>query len=133
LAHSSKVRRPDVSDAGTLRQLCRDWAGASVGLDVGRVSQIVADDWREIGSTGVIKTKEIALKGMQTREYKLESTEFGPMDVKMWGNAGVVQGSTTNTLLGDGPHNTYKFAWMDVFEKRGNKWVVVRSEVTKLK
>jgi hypothetical protein len=29
-------------------------------------------------------------------------------------------------------HNTYKFAWMDVFEKRGDKPVVVRSQVTKL-
>ena len=131
-ARSSRATSASVSDADTLRQVCRDWADASVAMDVNRVNQIVADDWREIGSTGMIKTKEIALNGMQTRTYKHESTEFGPMDVKLLGNVGVVQGSTTNHLLEDGQHTTHKFAWMDVFEKRGDKWVVVRSEVTKL-
>lgn len=92
-ARSSRATSASVSDADTLRQVCRDWADASVAMDVNRVNQIVADDWREIGSTGMIKTKEIALNGMQTRTYKLESAEFGPMDVKLLGNVGVVQGA----------------------------------------
>ena len=130
---SSMASSASPSDADTLRQLCRDWADASEAIDVNRVNQIVADDWREIGSTGAIKTRETSLRDMQTRDYKLESTDFGPMDVKMLGNVGVVQGSTTVHLLEQaGQHTTHKWAWMDVFERRGDKWVVVRSEVTKL-
>jgi ketosteroid isomerase-like protein len=131
-ARSTKASSASLSDADTLRHLCRDWADASQAIDVKRVSQIVADDWRGVGSTGTIKTKEIALSGMQARNYKLEGTDFGPMDVKVLGNVGVVQGSTTNHLLEDGQHTAYKFAWMDVFERRGDTWVVVRSQVTKL-
>jgi hypothetical protein len=92
----------------------------------------MADDWRLVGPKGV-KTKEIAISAMQNRDFKLESTDFGPMDVKMLGNVGVVQGSTTVHLLEkDGQHTTYKWGWMDVDEKRGDKWVVVRTQVTHL-
>jgi ketosteroid isomerase-like protein len=131
-AHSSKAHSAGLSDADTIRQLERDWANASEAIDANRCNQIMADDWRLVGPKGV-KTKEIAISAMQNRDYKLESTDFGPMDVKMFGNVGVVQGSTTVHLLEkDGQHTAYKWAWMDVDEKRGNKWVVVRTQVTHL-
>jgi ketosteroid isomerase-like protein len=132
-AYSSKAHSASLSDADTIRQLERDWANASKALDVNWCNQIMADDWRAVGPSGKVKTKEIAISAMQTRDFKLESTDFGPMDVKMLGNVGVVQGSTTVHLLEkDGQHTTYKWGWMDVDEKRGDKWVVVRSQVTHL-
>lgn len=131
-ARSSKTSAPSLSDSDILKKLEIDWADASKAVDVNWCSQIVADDWRLVGANGIVKTKEIALRAMQTRDYKLESTDFGSMDVKMFGNVGVVQGSTTVHLLEDGRHTSYRWAWMDVFEKRGDKWVVVRSQVTKL-
>jgi ketosteroid isomerase-like protein len=134
LGHSSKAASSSLRDADTLRQLSREWADASQAIDVKRNSQIIADDWREVGPAGVVKTKESAIHAMLTRDFKLESTDFGPMDVKMLGNTGVVQGSTTVRLLEkNGQHTAYKWAWMDVWEKRDDTWVVVRSQVTSLK
>lgn len=132
LARSSDAPSASLSNADTLKQLEMDWADASKAIDVNRVSQILADDWRLVGPHGV-KTKEIAIRAMQTRNYKLEATDFGSMDVRVLGNVGVVQGSTTVHLLEkDGQRTTYKWAWMDVFEKRDDKWVIVRSQTTKL-
>ena len=132
-AHLSKASSASLSDSDTLKQLEVDWANASQAIDVNWCSQLLADDWRLVGAKSVVKTKEIALRAMQARDYKLESTDFGPMDVKMLGNVGVVQGSTTVHLLEkDGQRTAYKWAWMDVFEKRGDKWKVVRSQVTRL-
>lgn len=132
-AHSFKAPSASLSDADTLKQLEIDWANASKAVDVNWCSQFMADDWRGVGPTGMAKTKEIAISAMQTRDFKLESTDFGPMDVKMLGSVGAVQSSTTVHLLEkDGQHTAYKWAWMDVFEKRGDKWVVVRSQMTKL-
>ena len=133
LARSSGAPSASLGDADTLKQLEIDWANASKAVDVNWCSQLLADDWRLVGAKSMVKTKEIALRAMQARDYKLESTDFGPMDVKMLGNVGVVQGSTTVHLLEkDGQRTAYKWAWMDVFEKRGDKWKVVRSQVTKL-
>jgi ketosteroid isomerase-like protein len=132
-AHSPMAPSASLSDADTLKQLEIDWANASKAADVNWCSQLMADDWRGVGPTGMVKTKEIAINAMQTRDFKLESTDFGPMYVKVWGNVGVVQGGTTVHLLEkDGQHTTYKWAWMDVFEKRGDKWVVTLSQISKL-
>jgi len=131
-AHSSKAPSATLSDADTLRQLERDWADASRKVDVKWISQLLSDDWRGVGSKGIIMTKEYTLNRLQIRKYKLESTDFGPMAVKVWGNVAVVQGSTIYHWVEDGQHGETKSAWMDVYEKLGDKWVVARSQMTKV-
>jgi ketosteroid isomerase-like protein len=134
LTRSSRASSAGLSDADTVRQMSRDWAEATKAIDVNRLSQIIADDWRAVGSSGKIKTKESVLSYVQTRELRLESFEFGPIDVKVLGNVAVAQGSISQHFLNtkDGQHATYSSAWMDVWEKRGDKWVVVRSQITHL-
>jgi ketosteroid isomerase-like protein len=129
-AHSSKAPSAGLSDADTLRKMSRDWADATKAIDVNRLGQIIADDWKYVGAYGKIKSKEDALNYVQTRDIKLQSYKFGPMDVKMMGNVGVVQGSITQHFINakDGRHENYSSVWMDVLEKRGDKWVVVRSK-----
>jgi ketosteroid isomerase-like protein len=129
-ARSSKAFSAGVSDADALRQMSREWADATKAMDNKRLGQIMADDWRYVGSSGNVRTKEIVLCYVQTRDIKLQSFEFGPMDVKVMGNVGVVQGSVTQHFLNvkDGKPEDYSSMWMDVWEKRDGKWVVVRSK-----
>lgn len=129
-AHSSKTSSARLSDADTLRQLSRNWADATKAIDVNRLSQIFADDYRYVGTYGKIKSKEDVLSYVQTRDIRLESFEFGPMDVKLVGTVGVVQGSITQHFINtkDGKHEDYSSTWMDVWEKRGDKWVLIRSK-----
>jgi hypothetical protein len=68
---------------------------------------------------------------MKTGKFKLESFEFGPMDVKLLGSIAVVQGTNTEkSTSADGKDSSGKYAWMDVFVKRDGKWVIVRSQST---
>lgn len=120
------------SDADALRQLEIGWANASKAVDVNWCRQLLADDWRGVGSTGKTLTKEYVLNRLRARTYRLESTDFGPMYVKMWGNVGVVQGSTTYHWVENGQRSQSKSAWMDVYEKRGDKWVVTLSQISKV-
>jgi ketosteroid isomerase-like protein len=134
LARSSKARSAGLSDADTVRQLELDWAEATKAIDVNRISQILADGWRGVGRSGNIRSKEWALNYLRTREIRLESFEFGPMDVRVLGNVAMVKGSITQHFINikDGQHENYKSAWLDVYEKRGDRWVVTRSQITPL-
>lgn len=127
---SSSTGSPKLSDADTLSQLSLDWANATKGIDVNRLGQIIADDWRGVGSSGRIKTKEEVLNYVQTRENRLESFEFGPLDVKVVDRVGVVRAALRNISSAPrtGRHTAFESVWMDVREKRGDKWVVVRSQ-----
>jgi hypothetical protein len=54
-------------------------------------------------------------------------------DVKELGNVAVVQGSVSEKTTMNGVDRTSASVWMDVFVKRRDKWVVVRSLTAKLK
>ena len=130
LAEPSKAPEgPSVAD--TVKQLARDWADAMIAVDIDKVSQIVADDWID-GFGGKVVTKASLLSHIKSRKNKLETCEFGPMDVMVLGNVAVLQGSVAEKQMKDGQLHSSRVAFMDVFMKRGDRWVVVRSQSTKL-
>ena len=120
---------PSVVD--TIKQLEQSWADAMIAIDIPRLSQIVADDWIE-GYPGKAVTKAKFLDAVKSGKKKLEACEFGPRDVKVLGDVAVLQGSVTETRISDGQRSTVRVAYMDVWAKRGDTWVVVRSYATKL-
>jgi uncharacterized protein (TIGR02246 family) len=119
------------SAAEAVKQIEHDWVDAVKAGDADKVSEILADDWIGIGYDGTRETKKSHLAEMKSGTAKLESFEFGPMDVKVLGNVAVVQGSNTEkSTTTDGKDSSGKYAWMDVFVKRDGKWVIVRSQST---
>lgn len=124
LAKATQAPSEDSSVADAINQRSRDWADAEMASDADKLSQIIADEW-EAGYPGKIYTKANLLDDVRAGRHTLLSCEFGPQDVKVFGNMAVLQGSVTERRLGhDGViHASY----MDVFEKRGGKWMVVRS------
>ena len=133
-AHADKAPSTAPSVAETLKQLEQDLGDAIKALDTDKLNQILADDWRSVGYAGKISSKKSFLSNLQSGKShaRLKSFEIGPMDVKVLGNVAVVQGSVTETRITDGEESTFKGAWMDVFEKRGDRWVMVRSQSAKL-
>jgi len=120
---------PGVAD--TIKQLEQEWADAMIAADIPRLSQIVADDWIE-GYPGKTATKASFLDHVKSGKHKLEACEFGPREVKVLGDVAVLQGSVTETRITDGQSSTFRVAYMDVWVKRGDRWVVVRSYASKL-
>jgi uncharacterized protein (TIGR02246 family) len=120
---------PSVAEA--VKQIEHDWVDAVKAGDADKVTEILADDWIGVGYDGARETKKNHLAEMKSGTAKLESFEFGPMDVKVLGSVAVVQGSNTekSTTI-DGKDSSGKYAWMDVFVKRNGKWVIVRSQST---
>jgi uncharacterized protein (TIGR02246 family) len=119
------------SAAESVKQLEHDWVDAAKAGDTDKVSLILADDWIGVGYDGSKETKQSHLADMKAGKAKLESFEFGPMDVKVLGSVAIVQGTNTekSTTI-DGKDSSGKYAWMDVFVKRDGKWVIVRSQST---
>jgi hypothetical protein len=127
LAQNPKPPSEDASVADTLKQLEQDFGNAIKDVDTGKINQILADDWISLGSSGRTLTRESFLSDLKSGNHKLESFEIGPMDVKMLDNVAVVQGSVTEKRTDRGQDTSGKGSWMDVFVKRGDKWVIVRS------
>ena len=128
---AAAAKGPRVSQA--IKQLEHDWVNAMKAGDLDKAGQIVADDWTGIEYDGSKATKQSYLADVKSGKDKVESVEFGPMDVKVMGNVAVVQGSDTEKSMTNGKDTSGKWVWMDVFVKRDGKWVAVRSESAMVK
>ena len=116
------------STADTVKQLERDWAEAVKAGDSDKVAGILAEDWIEFSNDGRRLTKEQFIGRVKSGRVKVESIEFGPLDVKVLGDVAVVQGSHAEETTTNGRSTSEEVIWMDVFAKRDGKWVVVRSQ-----
>ena len=114
--------------AETLKQLERDWADAEKAGDGDKIGRIVADDWTGVDNDGRKLTKAQLIAHIKSRKDKTESVELRPMDVKVLGEAAVVQGSDIEKGTANGEQTSVEIIWMDVFANRDGKWVCVRSQ-----
>jgi ketosteroid isomerase-like protein len=123
----------DPADVDTIKQLEQDMGNAMVAGDIDKLNQIYADDFATVGSSSKIITKETLLNDFKSFHDKLEWFENGPMDVQVFGDVAVACASVKEKRTRDGKDTSGEFVWMDLLEKRGGKWVVVRSAGAKLK
>jgi ketosteroid isomerase-like protein len=123
----------DPTAVNTIKQLEQDIGNAMVTVDIDKLNQIYADDWATIGLSGKMITKESLLDDFKSSRDKLERFEIGPMDVQVFGNVAVAQGSVTEKRIRDGKDTSGEFVWMDLLEKRAGKWLVVRSAGARVK
>jgi ketosteroid isomerase-like protein len=121
----------DSSDVAALKQLGQDMGDAMVAGDVDKLAGMFADDWFSIGTSGKSTNKEALLASFKAGKCKLMSFELGPIDVQVVGNTAAVHGSVTEKRCGD--DSSGQFMYMDLLEKRGDRWMVVRSAALKVK
>jgi ketosteroid isomerase-like protein len=126
-AEPSKAQSQDPSIVETMKQFAQDTGNAMVAVDIGKLSQIYADDWATIGSSGKVFTKEMLLDDFKSGRHKLVSFEIGPMDVQVLGNVAVVQASVNEKRIQDGKDISGEFVFMDLLQNRAGKWVIVRT------
>jgi ketosteroid isomerase-like protein len=132
----ARSQTPAAKGPGTvaeLKQVEHDWADAEKANDMDKLGQIIADDWKAIGPDGAKVTKAEFIDGYKSGKSKTESYEFGPLDVKVIGTVGIVQGTDTEKSSYAGKDSSGKYAWTDVFAKRDGKWVAVRSQLAPMK
>jgi len=123
----------DPADVDTIKQLGQDMGNAMVAGDVDKLSQIFADDWAAVGLSGEVITKRTLLNDFKSFHDKLLWFENGPIDVQIFGNVAVACGSVKEKRTRDGKDTSGEFVYMDLLEKRGGRWVVVRSASARLK
>ena len=123
----------DPTDIAAIKQISQDMGDAMVRVDIDKLKQIYADDFVTVGRSGKVITKTDMLSDFQSFHDKLESFENGPIDVQVFGNVAVANGSVSEQRIRDGKSVGGEFLWMDLLEKRGGKWQVVRSAGTKIR
>lgn len=135
LAQAAAAKKPAMgasSAAEELKQVEHEWMAGQRAGNVDKIAPLIADDWIALGPDGKKVDKKQYLADFKSGAQKFASIEAGPMDVRVFGNVGVVQGSDTEKSSYKGKDTSGEYVWMDVFQKKDGKWQAVRSEVTKV-
>jgi ketosteroid isomerase-like protein len=128
LAEAPEAQSKDPAVIDAVKQVAQDMGGAMVAGDIDKLNQIFADDWATVDSSGKIFTKERLLSDFKSGKHKLLSFENGPIDVQVFGDVAVSQGSVKEKRTRNGKDTSGQFLWMDLLKKREGKWAVVRSD-----
>jgi len=123
----------DPAAVSAIKQIEQDMGDAMVRADMDKLGEIYADDFATVASSGRIVTKKDLLSNFASFHDKLESFENGPINVQVFGDVAVAQGTVTEKRTRDGKDVSGDFVWMDLLEKRAGKWVVLRSAGARVK
>ena len=133
LVNGRSASPSDSTDVAAIKQLGQDMGDAMVAGDVDKLSQIYADDWATVTSSGKVVTKENLLGDFKSFHDKLVWFENGPIDVQVYGDVAVANGIVKERRIRDGKDTSGEFAYVDLLKKRAGTWVVVRSAGARLK
>src|SRR5580704_4807832 len=115
----------DTADIEAVKQVELDLGNLQISGDFDKYSQLYADDFAIVGSSGnVVDKKKLLSTGFPD---KLEWFETGPIDIQIFGNVALGQGVVRERRNEKGKVTNPQLVWADLLEKRAGKWVVVRS------
>src|SRR5437667_7180813 len=127
LAQPLEAPSNDPAAVDAVKQVGQEMGKAMMASDIEKLNQIFADDWATVDSSGKIFTKESLLSDFKSGKHKLEWFENGPVDVQVFGDVAVAQGSVKEKRTDGGKDTSGQFVWMDLLKKRADKWVIVRT------
>ena len=114
-----------------LMKLENQWINAVVKADVAVLDQILADDYTWTGPEGNVITKAEILAFLKSPEGTgLTSAVIDEMKVRVYGDAAVVLGRSTEKGQSKGTAFTDHSAWTDFWIKQAGRWRVVAEHVS---
>ena len=113
----------DSTDVDAIKQLGQDMGNAMVAGDIDKLNQIYADDWASVESSGKVITKETMLTDFKSFHDKLEWFEIGPIDVQVYGDVAVANGTVKEKRNRDGIDTGGElFMWISSRSAQANGW-----------
>jgi hypothetical protein len=119
-------------DEAELIRLEQAYARALVEKDREFLMRFYASDWRG-GNWMGFWSKSTMLKSVLNERYVVKSMAVRDLKVRVMGDTAVVQGVDEEVTSVDGRDTSGKWAFTDVFARRGGEWVAVAGHTSEIK
>jgi ketosteroid isomerase-like protein len=118
------------ADIKKLKELNEKWIASFVTRDTATMRGIYADDMELVSPGGKIFHKKDLLKNLLSPDQEFVSTRIDTVHVRIFGNIGLV--NATSTVHGKAAQKEFTVitCYLDVYEKRNNRWWAIASQVT---
>ena len=120
------------ADATEIVSLERALGRAMVARDTRALARIVADDWLCQGASG-ISTKKSFIDDVATGKLVVRRFVLHDVHVRVMGNVAYLMAADDEDSAYGGTDNSGTYNWLDIWEKRGGRWVSVATQITKVR
>jgi len=120
------------SEEATLMQFERDQSNAWGKGDSAALDRMLAADFVFTDYEGQVHTKAQILADLKSGAVKPGSNTVSEMKPRMFGDVAIVHGVTTWKGIWEGKEASGQYRWTDVLAKRGGRWQVVSTHVSKV-
>ncbi len=112
-----------------LMQMERDWSAAYLKHDTAMIDRILADDYVGIDGRGVVTSKAQEMEeakaptpGAPAPDRMVADESVSEMKVRVYGNAAVVTGVTTEKVIFKSKESTVRYRRTTVYVNRQGNW-----------
>jgi ketosteroid isomerase-like protein len=131
-AAKSVPARDPARDEAELIRLEHDYARALMTRDRAFLMRFYASDWRG-GNWMGFWSKATMIKSILNARYVVKSMKVRDLKVRVMGDVAIVQGVDEEVTSLDGKDTSGKWAFTDIFARRGGQWVAVASHTSEVK
>ena len=103
---------------------------AIVHGDAAALESMTSDDYTFVTLRGELRTKAEIVKGFSTGAFKYESREISGLKVRVYGNAAVVTGRSSQKGTEDGKDYSGAYRFTRVYVKQDGRWLTVALQAT---
>lgn len=118
-----------------VRKLEREWLDAYEKYDAEAMNRIVSDDFKLTFPDGSVQTKADVLAQLKSaRDANRPSPKFSTEDVqsRVEGETVILTGRVIQQMTRDGQTRMMQMRYTDTYAKRGGRWQVVASQLTRI-
>jgi hypothetical protein len=121
-----------VDDVQAVAQAERDLAEAHLKLDLITIDQLFHSDYTIIQPGGKVESKDEVLASYRTGTRRWDSAKADELDVRIYGNTGVVVGRWTASGQNGSERFDYSARFLSTWIKQDGRWQNVTSQSTEI-
>ncbi len=123
---------PEQGPTAALREADASWNELRQRSDVAALDRLLADDWLLTHSDGRVQTKAEYLAELRDRVRTNQAIANEDVLVRLYGDTGVVTGTSVQSGTSDGRPWSGRFRFTRVWVRRANGWLMVSSHSSRL-
>lgn len=116
----------------TLTSQADAWDKAIVRRDRAAIESNMADDFRQIGSSGEVETKASFVDDLVSPDLQIDPYTVEDFDVRLYGDVALLSGRTKMTGRYRGKPFSTHYRYIDVYARVAGKWRIVSVQTTQV-
>jgi ketosteroid isomerase-like protein len=126
-----RPQRDSVAKA-ELTRIADDWDKAIVAKDTAAIANNMAQDFRQINSSGEVKTKSSFVKDLTSENISIDPYTVDDLDVRIYGDVALLSGTTRMTGREEGRPFKSHYRYIDIYVKVNGGWKIVSVQTTSI-